>query len=91
VHEETAAGLAVERVDPAGAGAGRATHREAGHLRLVLVDDRLRGQPARPQVEQAREEYDQGRYTLWTGDIGVALYLRSCLEIDADFPTIDAW
>ena len=43
------------------------------------------------QVDQAREEYDQGRFTLWTGDIGVALYVRSCLEIDADVPTIDAW
>jgi hypothetical protein len=43
------------------------------------------------QVDRAREEYDQGRFTLWTGDIGVALYVRSCLEIDADVPTIDAW
>jgi hypothetical protein len=43
------------------------------------------------QVDRAREEYGQGRFSLWTGDIGVALYLRSCLEIDADVPTIDAW
>ena len=42
------------------------------------------------QVERAREEHGHGRHPLWTGDVGVALYLRSCLDVDADVPTIDA-
>jgi DUF1680 family protein len=41
------------------------------------------------QVERARETYGRGRYTLWTGDVGAALYLQSCLDVDAAFPTID--
>jgi hypothetical protein len=32
------------------------------------------------QVEQARAEHGQGRYTLWTGDAGAALYLADCLD-----------
>jgi lantibiotic modifying enzyme len=41
------------------------------------------------QVARMREEHGRGRYTLWTGDVGVALYLRSCLDADARFPTLD--
>ena len=32
------------------------------------------------QVEQARKEYGRGRYSLWTGDIGAALYLADCVD-----------
>jgi hypothetical protein len=32
------------------------------------------------QVERARTEHGRGRYTLWTGDPGTALYLADCLE-----------
>jgi hypothetical protein len=32
------------------------------------------------QVERARTEYGQGRYTLWTGDPGTALYLADCID-----------
>jgi hypothetical protein len=41
------------------------------------------------QVEAARAALGRGRYSLWTGDIGTALYLRACLVEDATFPTID--
>ena len=44
-------------------------------------------------VEQVRRErlaIGRGRYSLFTGDVGVALYLRACLEVDAAFPVIDA-
>ena len=41
------------------------------------------------QVEQARTEHGQGRYTLWTGDLGTALYLDSCLAATAGLPTLD--
>jgi Lanthionine synthetase C-like protein len=32
------------------------------------------------QVERARTTYGRGRYTLWTGDLGTAVYLADCLE-----------
>src|SRR4029077_21155650 len=31
------------------------------------------------QVEQSRAEFGQGRYSLWTGDPGTALYLADCV------------
>jgi hypothetical protein len=43
------------------------------------------------QVDQQRAEVGRGRFTLWTGDIGVALYVQACLDAQADFPTIDAF
>jgi hypothetical protein len=41
------------------------------------------------QVNRTREQFGRGRYSLWTGDLGVALYLRSCLTADPAFPSID--
>jgi hypothetical protein len=41
------------------------------------------------QVERACREHGRGRHTLWTGDLGTALYLRSCLTGNAAFPTVD--
>jgi hypothetical protein len=46
---------------------------------------------AAAQVQSERERLGRGRYTLWTGDVGVALFLRGCLEAVSDFPTIDAF
>jgi hypothetical protein len=43
------------------------------------------------QVERARSEYGRGRFTLYTGDLGAALFARSCLEVDPRFPTMDVW
>jgi hypothetical protein len=37
-------------------------------------------------VDRRREASGRGRYTLFTGDIGVALLLRSCLSADPTFP-----
>jgi hypothetical protein len=31
------------------------------------------------QVDRARAEFGQGRYSLWSGDPGTALYLADCL------------
>jgi Lanthionine synthetase C-like protein len=42
------------------------------------------------QVHRELTEYGRGRYTLWTGHLGVALYLRACLEASAAFPGFDA-
>jgi hypothetical protein len=43
------------------------------------------------QVAAARAAYRQGRYSLWTGDLGTALYLDQCLAGTAEVPTIDLW
>jgi Lanthionine synthetase C-like protein len=32
------------------------------------------------QVEHSRSDYGRGRYTLWTGDLGTALYLADCTD-----------
>ena len=41
------------------------------------------------QVRRERAVVGRGRYSLFTGDIGVALYLRACLDVDPAFPVID--
>ena len=38
------------------------------------------------QVERAREQHGQGRYTLWTGDPGTALYLADCIDGSLNVP-----
>jgi hypothetical protein len=42
------------------------------------------------QVRRQRAARGRGRYSLFTGDSGVALYLASCLDADAAFPVLDA-
>jgi hypothetical protein len=41
------------------------------------------------QCREARQHFGRGRHSLWTGDIGLAVYLRDCLTADPQFPTID--
>ena len=43
------------------------------------------------QVERMRAELGRGRYTLWTGDVGVALLLQACLEGQGWFPTFECF
>lgn len=41
------------------------------------------------QCEGHRARYGRGRYTLWTGDLGLALYLWQCIEGRCGMPTLD--
>jgi len=41
------------------------------------------------QCRAARREYGQGRYSLWTGDLGLACYLWDCINGEPRFPMID--
>jgi hypothetical protein len=41
-------------------------------------------------VQRRREQAGHGRYTLFTGDLGVALLLRSLLVADPTFPFVEA-
>lgn len=43
------------------------------------------------QAEQARTESGTGRYSLFTGDPGVALFASDCLDATARFPVLDGW
>jgi hypothetical protein len=40
------------------------------------------------QVERERETLGRGRYSLFTGDIGVAVFLRHLIEGTDQFPTM---
>jgi len=44
---------------------------------------------AAAQVELMLSKHGRGRYSLWTGDLGTALYVWSCISADADMPTLD--
>jgi hypothetical protein len=46
---------------------------------------------AAAQVEADRSRYGQGRHTLWTGDLGTALYLTQCLDGGSALPAIELW
>jgi lantibiotic modifying enzyme len=41
------------------------------------------------QSERMRQQHGQGRYSLWTGDPGLAIYLWHCLQEGADLPALD--
>jgi Lanthionine synthetase C-like protein len=43
------------------------------------------------QCREARHEYGRGRYSLWTGDVGLAIYLWDCLTGRPRFPTVDVF
>jgi hypothetical protein len=37
------------------------------------------------------ERRGHGRYSLWTGDVGVALFAAGCLDARAAYPVLDSW
>jgi lantibiotic modifying enzyme len=41
------------------------------------------------QSERHAIKYGQLRYSLWTGDLGLAIYLWDCIRGQAQFPTMD--
>lgn len=43
------------------------------------------------QVERMRASRNRGRYSLWTGDLGVALYAADCLDGGSAYPVVDSW
>jgi hypothetical protein len=55
-----------------------------GHARVFAMT-------AIEQYRAAKAEYGRGRYSLWTGDVGLAVYLHECLAGSARFPTVDVF
>jgi hypothetical protein len=43
------------------------------------------------QVERLRKERGRGRYSLWTGDIGAAVYAAECIDGTAAYPVFDGF
>jgi hypothetical protein len=96
------AGQLIWRAGPLRKGAGLC-HGTAGNGFALLKLHELTGEAlwldrarsfamhALGQVERERALTGRGRFTLWTGDAGVALFLRACREARAGVPTIDWW
>jgi hypothetical protein len=42
-------------------------------------------------AQRAAERYGQRKYSLWTGDLGLAIYLSDCLRGAARLPTLDVF
>jgi hypothetical protein len=43
------------------------------------------------QTERDLAQFGQLRYSLWTGDLGFAVYLLDCIEGTDRFPTLDVF
>jgi len=43
------------------------------------------------QMEEDHRRYGHLRYSLWTGDIGLAIYLWDCIRARAAFPTLEVF
>jgi hypothetical protein len=46
---------------------------------------------AAAQCRETRAELGRGRFSLWTGDVGLAVYLWDCITAQPRFPTIDVF
>ena len=95
-----AAGHAIWQAGPLAKGPGLC-HGTAGNGLAFLVLHRRTGDAtwlararafamhAVLQRDRALQQYGQGRYTLWTGDLGLALVLQQCLDGTPGVPSLD--
>jgi hypothetical protein len=65
-------------------------YRRTGDV-LWLERARAFAMTAIAQCRATRAQYGQGRYALWTGDLGLACYLWDCVNGEARFATVDAY
>ena len=59
-----------------------------------MSDDSSSLERARRFAVHALEQIERrgrGRYSLWTGDLGVALYAADCLAARSDYPVLETW
>jgi lantibiotic modifying enzyme len=52
---------------------------------------RLFAMHALAQVERLRVERGRGRYSLWTGDVGTAIYAADCINGTSNYPIFDGF
>ena len=43
------------------------------------------------QAAAGRSERGRGRYSLWTGDVGVAVFAADCLLARTRYPVLETW
>jgi hypothetical protein len=65
-------------------------HRRTGDP-IWLERARAFAMTAIAQCREERAELGRGRFSLWTGDVGLAIYLRDCLAAEPHFPTVDVF
>ncbi|HKM72965.1 MAG TPA: LanC-like protein [Stellaceae bacterium] len=63
-------------------------HRRTGDP-IWLEHARAFAMTAIAQCRDARAELRRGRFSLWTGDVGLAIYLWDCITAEPRFPTVD--
>ncbi len=63
-------------------------HQRTGNA-LWLERARAFAMHAIAQANSMRETHGQGRYTLWTGDVGLAVYLKHCIQGGSGLPLLD--
>ena len=56
-----------------------------------LARARLLAMHAVERADRALEEYGQRKYSLWTGDLGLAVFLWDCIHGSAQLPTLDVF
>jgi hypothetical protein len=56
---------------------------------LWLERARRFGMHVASQVERGHRRRGRGRVALWTGDIGAALFLSACLDVNPALPVVD--
>ncbi len=61
------------------------------HDQVWLERARTFAMTAVSQVRGARAAFGRGRYSLWTGDPGLAVFLWDCISGEPRFPTIDVF
>ncbi len=49
------------------------------------------GMHALAQVDRLRSEHGRGRYSLWTGDVGAALFAADCIDGTSRYPIFDGF
>jgi hypothetical protein len=43
------------------------------------------------QAERGARQHGQRKFSLWTGDLGLAVFLCACIRVDDRFPTLDTF
>jgi hypothetical protein len=56
-----------------------------------IATTRAYAMTATAQCREARARHGRGRYSLCTGDVGLAVYLRDCMSGEPLFPTVDVF
>ena len=73
----------------AGNGYAQLTMYERTGESLWLERARIFAMDAIAQYREMKARYGRGRFSLWTGDVGVALYVWQCILGTAGIPTLD--